>query len=102
MFKIPFSFVLFLTTKGGFGPYQFLTLFLLLILEVPTAFVTFIPIFVGRVPELWSCGNETYSIQDVCGCPINESSSRVPQGNDFLIEESIIVQVSFIILTSVE
>lgn len=77
--------------SGGFGPFQVSILVLLLVLEVPTAFVTFIPIFVGKVPQTWLCqngssSNRTMSLAEICSqCQGN----RVPLPGG-LMEESIV------------
>ncbi|XP_021957175.1 organic cation transporter protein [Folsomia candida] len=74
--------------SGGFGAYQFFILILLLVLEVPTAFVTFIPIFVGRVPQVWDCDNVTMSLSEVCS--LCDTDAITPL--DVLVEDSIVAQ----------
>lgn len=100
---------------GGFGLFQFLTLVLLLFLEIPAAFVSFIPVFVGNFVVLfqcllysvhnenffsfavgsytgyWYCGNDTtlqYSFTEICSC--NES---IRPTSTISISESIVAEV---------
>ncbi|CAG7726495.1 unnamed protein product [Allacma fusca] len=58
-----------LESLGGFGKFQFLILFLLLCMEIPCAFLIFVPVFIGVSPPEWLCDNETILTADVCSCP---------------------------------
>ena len=53
---------------GGFGAFQFLSLVLLLVLEIPSAFVSFTPVFVGGMPKYWLCDNQTMTKDEICSC----------------------------------
>ncbi|CAG7821166.1 unnamed protein product [Allacma fusca] len=53
---------------GGFGKFQFMMLIFLLGFEIPTAFLVFIPVFIGATPSIWLCDNETISRTDACTC----------------------------------
>jgi hypothetical protein len=54
-----FIFLILNFSTGGFGLFQFLVLVLLLVLEIPAAFIAFTSVFVGKHDRLWhftGCG----------------------------------------------
>ncbi|CAG7727847.1 unnamed protein product, partial [Allacma fusca] len=53
---------------GGFGKFQYLILVLILSMEIPCAFLMFVPIFIGVSPPEWLCDNDTVSIAETCSC----------------------------------
>ncbi|CAG7826936.1 unnamed protein product, partial [Allacma fusca] len=64
----PINFDEVLESLGGFGRFQFVTLFLLLVLEIPVAFISFVPIFTGASPKFWLCNGEIIPAKDACSC----------------------------------
>jgi len=50
--KVPKNFEDILEVLGGFGLFQLMTLVLLLVLEIPAAFIAFSPVFVGNLLAL--------------------------------------------------
>ncbi|XP_021946577.2 organic cation transporter-like protein [Folsomia candida] len=73
-----FKFEEVLEKLGGFGKFQILILVLLLTLEIPVAFVTFIPIFVAGKGS-WECVSndeiDPDSQLDICNCNTSLASS---------------------------
>ncbi|CAG7826476.1 unnamed protein product [Allacma fusca] len=53
---------------GGFGKFQYLILVLILSMEIPCAFLMFVPIFIGVSPSEWLCDNDTVSRAEACSC----------------------------------
>jgi hypothetical protein len=61
-------FIQFYFLSGGFGVFQFLILVLLLALEIPTAFVSFLPVFVTGIPKTWFCDDVEIRTKEICSC----------------------------------
>ncbi|CAG7822127.1 unnamed protein product [Allacma fusca] len=97
-----------LEALGGFGKFQALVLFLILFMELPTAMLIFLPVFIGKNPSEWLCDNVTVTKTEACECmgnvtPVDDSVSIVAEWNlicesSWVSDTIVTVQMSGMIL----
>ncbi|CAG7716370.1 unnamed protein product [Allacma fusca] len=97
-----------LEALGGFGKFQALVLFLVLFMELPTAMLIFLPVFIGKNPSEWLCDNVTVTKAEACECmgnvtPVDDTVSIVAEWNlicesSWVSDTIVTVQMSGMIL----
>ncbi|CAG7832469.1 unnamed protein product [Allacma fusca] len=83
-----------LDSLGGFGRFQFMILVLVLFLEIPIAFVVFVPVFIGAAPSEWLCDTRVISRFEACSC--NGTLSALDPDMSVVSEWNLVCEASWV------